>query len=184
MILLFISCCIILNRPYPSILFWFLLTSVHDTFDFFCQAHHCGAFIHRYIYIACIRPLTIHSITDSYLFAWLYPVLFLWCGRTVFHLWNSFLVSFGLTWLGLALLGLIWPDLTWLGFGLTWLDLTWPELAWPDLARLDLAWFDLTSPDLTWLGMTWLSLAWFDLTWHGLTWLSLTRLGLMWLVVP
>ena len=26
-----------------------------------CQAHHCGAFIHA----ACIRPITIHSLTDS-----------------------------------------------------------------------------------------------------------------------
>ena len=30
-------------------------------FVLFCQAHHCGAFIH----IACIRPLTVHSLTDS-----------------------------------------------------------------------------------------------------------------------
>ena len=26
-----------------------------------CQAHHCGAFIRA----ACIRPITIHSLTDS-----------------------------------------------------------------------------------------------------------------------
>ena len=32
-----------------------------------CQAHHILVFIH----IACIHPITMHSLTDSYLFAWL-----------------------------------------------------------------------------------------------------------------
>ena len=45
---------------------WTGIIQVSRVFFFFCQAHHCGAFIH----VTCIHPLQcIHSLTHSHFFA-------------------------------------------------------------------------------------------------------------------